>query len=145
MQIPLSTSQQSKRPPLELLSIKLYSTGIKKVFTDHFYKSMNRNFGVEITIRNNTSKMQEMKIGGCIYDSNKNKAANWIGNKKINPHSTIPYDFYVTENTFSKLNAGKYVVIFWINDKKVKESNFTITYKRHNSQGNEKSLGSLSS
>lgn len=129
MQIPLSTSQQPKRPPLELLSIKLYSTGIKKVFTDHFYKSMNRNFGVEITIRNNTSKMQEMKIGGCIYDSNKNKAANWIGNKKINPHSTIPYDFYVTENTFSKLNAGKYVVIFWINDKKVKESNFTITYK----------------
>lgn len=85
MQIPLSTSQQPKRPPLELLSIKLYSTGIKKVFTDHFYKSMNRNFGVEITIRNNTSKMQEMKIGGCIggciYDSNKNKAANWIGNK----------------------------------------------------------------
>lgn len=129
MQIPLSTSQQPKRPPLELLSIKLYSTGIKKVFTDHFYKSMNRNFGVEITIRNNTSKMQEMKIGGCIYDSNKNKAANWIGNKKINPHSTVPYDFYVTEDRFSKLSAGKYVVIFWINDKKVKESDFTITYK----------------
>lgn len=129
MQIPLNTSQTPKRPPLELLSIKLYSTGIKKVFTDHFYKSMNHNFGVEITIRNNTSKLQEMKIGGCIYDSNKNKAVNWIGNKKINSHSTTSYDFYVTEDRFSKLCAGKYTIIFWINDKKVKESKFTITYK----------------
>lgn len=34
-----------------MLSIKLYSTGIKKVFTDYIYKSMNRNFGVEITIK----------------------------------------------------------------------------------------------
>lgn len=129
MQIPLSTPQQPKRPPLELLDIKLYSTGIKKVFTDHFYKSMNRNFGIEITIRNNTSKLQEMKIGGCIYDGNKNKAVNWIGNKKINPHSTTSYDFYVSEDRFSKLSAGKYTVIFWINDKKVKESTFIITYK----------------
>ena len=129
MQIPLSTPQQPKRPPLELLSIKLYSTGIKNVFTDHFYKSMNKNFGVEITIRNNTSKLQEMKIGGCIYDSNKNKAANWIANKKINSHSTTKYDFIVTEDRFSKLSTGKYTIIFWINDKKVKESKFTITYK----------------
>lgn len=129
MQIPLSIPQQPKRPPLELLSIKLYSIGIKKVFTDHFYKSMNRNFGVEIKIQNNTSKLQEMKIGGCIYDSNKNKAVNWIRNKKINPHSTAEYDFYVTEDSFSKLNAGKYTIIFWINDKKVKESKFIITYK----------------
>lgn len=128
MQIPL-TPQQPKYSPLELISIKLYSTGIKKVFTDHFYKSMNHNFGVEITIRNNTSKIQKMKIGGCIYDNNKNKVINWIGNKKINPYSTTEYNFYVTEDSFSKLKTGKYTVIFWINDKRVKESKFTITYK----------------
>lgn len=129
MQNSLSIPQQPKHPPLELLSIKLYSTGIKKVFTNHFYKSMNRNFGVEIIIKNNTSKLQEMKIGGCVYDNNKNKVVNWIGNKKITPHTTTPYDFYVTEDRFSKLNIGKYTIIFWINDKKVKECSFIITQK----------------
>ncbi len=128
MKIPLSTPH-SPKPPLELLSIKLYSTGIKRVFTNHFYKSMNHNFGVQITIRNNTSKLQNMKIGGCIYDSNKKKAVNWIGNKSINSYSSTSYDFYVKEQTFSKMNAGKYTIIFWINDKKVKEESFTITYK----------------
>lgn len=129
MKIPLCTSQPQKRPPLELLSIKLYSTGLKKIFTKHFYKSMNHNFGVELTIRNNTSKLQDMKIGGCIYDINRKKTVNWIGNKKINPHSSATYDFYVREQAFSKMNAGKYTIIFWINDKKVKEDSFTITYK----------------
>lgn len=129
MKIPLNTPQQPKRPPLELLSIKLYSTGLKKVFTNHFYKSMNHNFGVEITIRNNTSKLQDMKIGGCIYDVNKKKIVNWIDNKKINPHSLSSYNFYVKEQTFLKMGDGKYKIIFWINDKKVKEDSFAITYK----------------
>lgn len=57
MQIPLNQSQPS-RPPLELVSIKLYSTGLKKVFTNHFYKSMNHNFGVEILVKNNTNQIQ---------------------------------------------------------------------------------------
>ena len=128
MKIPTS-SLQPKRPPLELLHIKLYSTGLKKVFTDHFYKSMNHNFGVQITIRNNTSKLQYMKIGGCIYDIHGKKIVNWIGNKKINPHCKASYDFYVKEQQFLKMNAGKYTIIFWINDKKVKEDTFIITYK----------------
>lgn len=128
MQIPVSPSQQ-RRPPLELVSVKLYSTGLKKVFTNHFYKSMNHNFGVELLIRNNTSKLQNMKIGGCIYDKERRKITNWIGNKKINPHSSTSYDFYVKEQTFSKMNAGTYTLIFWINDKKIKEDTFTITYK----------------
>lgn len=118
-----------QKPSLEMKSIKLYSTGLKKVFTNHFYKSMNHNFGIEITIKNNTNKIQEMKIGGCVYDSNRKAAANWISNKKINPHSCTLYDYYVKEQTFNKMKAGKYIVIFWINDKKVKEATFTITYK----------------
>ena len=108
-----------KKAPLEMKSIKLYSTGLKKVFTNHFYKSMNHNFGIEITIRNNTNRMQEMKIGGCVYDSN----------KKINPNSNACYDYYVKEHTFNTMKPGKYIVIFWINDKKVKEASFNITYK----------------
>jgi len=129
MQIPLSTPQQPKRPPLELLSIKLYSTGLKKVFTNHFYKSMNHNFGVEITIRNNTSQLQNMKIGGCIYDDKGTTIIRWNANKKINPHSSIPYDFYVKEESFSRMKEGKYKIQFWINDKKVQKEYFAVTYK----------------
>ena len=129
MKIPLSPSSQPKKPPLELRSIRLYSTGLKKVFTDHFYKSMNHNFGIEITIRNNTSKLQKMKIGGCVYDSKKKIIAKWLNNKNISPHCSASYDYYVREETFNKMDAGKYTVIFWINDKKVKEGVFTITYK----------------
>ncbi len=69
MQIPLSTPSKPERPPLELCKIKLYSTGLRgKVFTDHFYKLMNHNFGVEIVVQNNTSTTQIIKVGGCVYD-----------------------------------------------------------------------------
>ena len=56
MQIPLNVPSQPKRPPLELCKISLYSTGARgKVFTNHFYKALNHNFGVEMVIRNNKS------------------------------------------------------------------------------------------
>lgn len=129
MQIPLSPSSQPKRPPLELCSIKLYSTGLKKVFTNHFYKSMNHNFGVEITIRNNTSKTQNMRIGGCVYDEKGTTVIRWRSNKQINPHCSVPYDFYVKEADFSQMKPGKYKIQFWINDKKVQKEYFTVTYK----------------
>lgn len=128
MQIPLNPSQ-SKRPPLELCSIKLYSTGLKKVFTNHFYKSMNHNFGVEITIRNNTSQLQNVKIGGCVYDNNGTTVIRWNGNKRVNPNSSVSYDFYVKEQSFSQMKEGKYKIQFWINDKKVQKEYFKITYK----------------
>lgn len=128
MQIPLNPSQ-SKRPPLELCSIKLYSTGLKKVFTNHFYKSMNHNFGVEITIRNNTSQLQNVKIGGCVYNDNGKTVIRWNGNKRVNPNSSVSYDFYVKEQSFSQMKEGKYKIQFWINDKKVQKEYFIITYK----------------
>lgn len=129
MKIPLDSSTQSKRPPLELCSIKLYSTGLKKVFTNHFYKSMNHNFGIEITIRNNTAQAQSMRIGGCIYDEKGDTIIRWSGIKKIKALSFLAYDFYVREKTFSKMKEGKYKVQFWINDKKVQKEYFFITYK----------------
>lgn len=129
MQIPLNQSQP-KRPPLELVSIKLYSTGLKKIFTNHFYKSMNHNFGVEMKIRNNTTKLQIVKIGGCINDENGKLIIKWNPtNKKISPNNSITQDFYVKENSFNGMKEGKYIVQFWINDKKVQNEHFTVTYK----------------
>ncbi len=118
-----------KNAPLEMKSIKLYSTGLKKVFTNHFYKSMNHNFGIEIVITNNTSSIQKLKIGGCVNNSKGKKVVNWISTKSIKPYSSESYDFYVREKEFNKMDSGKYTVIFWINDKRVKETTFTITYK----------------
>lgn len=129
MKIPTKPSSTNKKPPLELTSIKMYSTGLKKVFTNHFYKTMNHNFGIEISIKNNSSSIQNMKIGGCVNDSNNKMVCKWISNKTINPHSSKPYYYYVEERTFNNMKPGKYTIIFWINDKKVKEQTFNITYK----------------
>jgi len=130
MQIPLSKPQQPNRPPLELLNIKLYSTGLKKVFTNHFYKSMNHNFGVEILVRNNTNQIQTIHVGGCIYNSNGKTIVKWRNvNIEIPSHGSKKYDFFVKEDGFSKMKEGKYKVQFWINDKKVQKEYFTITYK----------------
>lgn len=129
MQIPLKPLNQPKRPPLELCGVQLYSTGIKKVLTNHFYKSMNHNFGVEISVRNNTSKMQNLRIGGCVYDEKGNTVTSWNGTKEIKALSSASYDFYVREETFSKMKEGKYKIQFWINDKKVQKEYFTITFK----------------
>lgn len=130
MQIPLNQSSQPKRPPLELCSIKLYSTGLKKVFTNHFYKSMNHNFGIEILVRNNTNTEQSIRVGGCIYDNSGKTIVKWSNaNIKIPKQTSKTWDFYVKEDGFSKMKEGKYKVQFWINDKKVQKEYFTITYK----------------
>lgn len=130
MQIPLNTSSQPKRPPLELCSIKLYSTGLKKVFTNHFYKSMNHNFGIEILVRNNTNTEQSIRVSGCIYDNSGKTIEKWSNaNIKIPKQRSITWDFYVKEDRFSKMKEGKYKVQFWINNKKVQKEYFTITYK----------------
>ncbi len=130
MQIPLTPSTPPRKPPLELCKIRLYSTGARgKVFTDHFYKALNHNFGVEILMRNNTAKMQLIKVGGCIYDDKGNTVVRWNGTKSIGGHSSNTYDFYVREDSFSKMKEGKYKVQFWLNDKKVQKEYFTVTYK----------------
>lgn len=130
MQIPLNVPLQPKRPPLELCKISLYSTGARgKVFTNHFYKALNHNFGVEMVIRNNTSVVQSVKIGGCIYDVQGNTITKWGTTKQINAHSSFTQDFYVREKSFSQLKEGKYKIQFWINNKKVQKDFFTVTYK----------------
>ena len=129
MQIPIKKSYSTK-PPLELCHIKLYSTGLKgKVYTNNFYKSMIHNFGIEMQIRNNTSQIQNVNIGGCIYDNMDNTIVRWNTRKQIPARSTLSNDFYVSENTFSQMKIGRYKVQFWVNDKKVQKEFFTITFK----------------
>ena len=130
MQIHLNVPPQPKRPPLELCKISLYSTGARgKVFTNHFYKALNHNFGVEMVIRNNTSTSQTVKIGGCVYDFQGNTVVKWGTTKQLGAHSSSTQDFYVREETFSELKEGKYKIQFWINNKKVQKDFFTITFK----------------
>ena len=128
MNIPEMPSVQ-KKIALELCSIKLYSTGLKKVFTNHFYKSMNHNFGVEIVIRNNTPKTQNIIIGGCVYDSEGQTVIRWNTRKVMSANSRMRSDFYVNEDRFSTMKEGKYKIQFWINNQKVQKEFFTVTYK----------------
>jgi len=130
MRIPLKAKPYN-RPPLELVSIQLYSTGLKgKVYTKKFYKSMNHNFGVEMKIKNNTQQRQNVKIGGCIYDSNGNVFVRWkTKTKQIFANNTLSSDYYVIESSFSQMHAGTYKVQFWINDQKVQRDFFTVSYK----------------
>ena len=130
MEIPLKQSYTAKKPPLEVIKIRLYSTGAKgKVYTNHIYKSLNHNFGVEIVIRNNTSKFQFVKVKGFLYDSTGNPVIDWHKNRSIPPHSTHKSDYYVKVENFSNLKLGKYKVQFWLNNVKVKKDYLIITYK----------------
>ena len=66
-----SNSKSISNSSIKLKSIRLYSTGSKgKVFTNKFYKSINHNFGIEVVLKNNTSKTQTVNLGHCIYDKN---------------------------------------------------------------------------
>ena len=130
MQIPIVAPQ---RPPLELCEIKLYSTGLKgKVFTNHFYKSLNHNFGITMVVKNNTAQLQAVRVGGCVYEAdsnNGNTIVRWNKNLSIPAYHSLTHDFYVYETSFSSMKTGRYKVQFWINGKKVQKEFFTITYK----------------
>lgn len=118
-----------KRASLELSYIQLYSIGFKKVYTNHFYTSMNKNFGIEMRIRNNTNTMKIVKVGGCVRDDKGNPVHNFNPrNIEINPRTSREYSLFVKEHEFKVMN-GNYVFQVWLNDKPVKQENFTVTYK----------------
>lgn len=117
------------RKNIELTNIRLYSTGKKgKVYTTRFYKTMNHNFGIEITLKNNTSSLQNVKVGWCIYKDGK-EILKGTFNKKVNANSSLTNDFYVKEQAFSNLKVGKYKSQFWVNDQRVQKVYFTISNK----------------
>ena len=88
---------------IEVKKILLYSTGINgKVYTKKFHKKMNHNFGIEITLKNNTNIQQNVKVGWCIY-KNGVEILKGTFNKKVNANSTASNDFYVKQESFKKL------------------------------------------
>ncbi len=113
-----------------LQSIRLYSTSSKgKVYTTKFYKSINHNFGIEVVLKNTSSKAQIVHLGHCIYDDKGNVVFKGNFTPKINSQSTLTQDIFVDPNAFAKMKSGKYKSQFWINDKKAQKVFFTVTYK----------------
>lgn len=119
--------QQGKN--IELTNIRLYSTGRKgKVYTTKFYKAMNHNFGIEITLQNNTSTLQNVKVGWCIYKDG-NEIMKGAFNERVNAYNSLTTDFYVKEQAFNNLKVGKYKSQFWVNDQRVQKVYFTVSNK----------------
>lgn len=115
---------------VELRSIRLYSTGAKgKVYTNKFYKSINHNFGIEVVLENQTSQLQQVQLGHCIYDSNGKTILKGNFRPKIKPHCVFTQDIYVDANTFAKMKNGTYKSQFWLNNTKVQKVYFTVTNK----------------
>lgn len=114
-----------------LEKITLYCTSAKgKVYTTTFRKSMNHNFGIEVVIKNNTSQMQTVKLGHCIYDeSGNNTMFKGTFYPKIKPYSTLTENIFVDAKAFAKMKKGKYKSQFWLNDKKVQKIFFTVEDK----------------
>lgn len=116
---------------VSLKTIKLYCTGAKgKVYTTTFYKNLNKDFGIEVVIKNNTPKIQPVKLGHCIYDkSGKNTISAKTFSLKVNPHSTFKKDILVDVKTFKTMKPGKYKSQLWLNDKRIQRVFFTVLDK----------------
>lgn len=126
-----SNKTSASNGAFSLEKIRLYCTGAKgKVYTTVFRKSLNHNFGIEVIIKNNTSQIQTVKLGHCIYDeSGNNTMFKGTFYPKIKPHSTLTENIFVDAKAFSRMKKGKYKSQFWLNDKKVQKVFFTIEDK----------------
>lgn len=128
-QLKQNMSNDKTNSPIELKKIMLYSTGKKgKVYTQKFYKQINYNFGIEIIIKNNTNAQQNVKVGWCIYKDG-TEIIKGSFNKTINANTTVSNDFYIKQESFSKLKPGKYKSQFWVNDERVQKIYFYILNK----------------
>lgn len=115
------------KPAIELKSIKLYSTGGHKKYTDTIYKFKNHNFGFKILIKNNTTYFKSVHIDGCIYNHEGITITYWKNKVfKIPPNSLSKYYLYVYHNQFIHFKEGKYKAQFWINNEKTKKEYFTV-------------------
>lgn len=126
-----STSKSSgKHNELNLIGIQLYSTGPKgKVYTSVFYKLLNHNFGVELSLKNNTQKSQTIKARWCLYNESGQTIFDKHYSKTVNAGSKLTSDFYIDDKLFSKLKPGKYKSQFWMNGKRIQKASFTIVNK----------------
>ena len=125
-QVPATTTNYSA---VKLSKIQLYSTGRKgKVFTTTFYKMINHNFGIEITLLNNSPVPQKVKVGWCIY-KDEEKVVKGTYFKQVKAYSSLTWDIYVKKGTFDKMKCGNYKSLFWVNDQNVQRVYFKILNK----------------
>ncbi|MCI7243072.1 MAG: hypothetical protein MR549_04260 [Lachnobacterium sp.] len=119
-------STNSSNPKVELTKLLLYGTGKKgKVYTKKFHKQMNHNFGIQLTLKNNSNVQQNVKVGWCIYKEGV-EIIKGTFYEKINAHEVLDKDFYVKDFAFNKLKPGEYKSQFWLNDERVQKVYFTI-------------------
>lgn len=121
-----SSPVSTKTNCVQLRKIQLYSTGKKgKVFTTEFHKMMNHNFGIELTLENTSSSVQNVKVGWCICKGD-DKVINGTFNKRIHARQTLTCDFFVKQDAFARLQPGEYKSLFWVNDVRVQRKYFKI-------------------
>lgn len=121
--------KQGRKVPLSI-RVSLYATSSNgRISTNHFYRSRNHNFGIEVQIQNSTSYEYSFNIAGCVYDSNGIEIFRWKRITKEVPPSDSPVesDFWVDRNNFLAMRDGKYKVQLWINDIKAVKVFFTVS------------------
>lgn len=113
--------RQPTPKPMEFLSAKPFFNGPRgKNFTNTFRYAYLESFGMELTVKNNTQRPQEILIDGILYDSADKKVCEWHLTRKVDASSTKPYHCYVTKEVFATLsNKGQYKFVFWLNKVKV--------------------------
>lgn len=121
--------EQSNKKPLSI-TINLYATSSEgKIYTNHFYRAKDHDFGVEIRIKNNTACVYSFNIAGCVYDSSGAEIYRWIRTtKKVLP-SNLPVksNFWVDRDKFLAMRDGEYKMQLWINDVKVVKMFFMVS------------------
>ncbi|WP_300791828.1 hypothetical protein [uncultured Acetatifactor sp.] len=120
---------ESKKGSLSI-SINLYAISSNgKIYTNHFHRAKNHDFGVEIRIQNSTSCVYSFNIAGCVYDSNGVEIYRWRRTtKRVLPsNSPVENDLWVDRDKFLAMRDGKYKIQLWINDIKVEKVFFTVS------------------
>jgi len=121
--------EKDREVPLNI-SVNLYAFDSNgKIFTDHFFRSRNHNFGIEVRILNSTSRVYSFNIAGCLYDSNGVEIFRWkrITKEVIPSNSPTKSYFNVDRNKFLAMRNGEYKVQFWINGIRVVKMFFTVS------------------
>lgn len=111
---------------IEVNKILLYSKGAKgKVYTRKIYKQINSNFGIEIHLKNNTNKQQNIKVGWCIYKKGKEILKRTF-NVSVSANTTLSKSFHVGQENLKSLPIGKYKSQCWVNNRRVQKVYFYI-------------------
>lgn len=119
-----------KSPPIKLEKLELYSAGVNgKVSTNTFYKDITRNFGVKVTLANNTYTLQQVRFNWRIYNNVDNIVVQKTFQKTISKQSQLMADFHVSRDEFSKFAIGKYKSQLWINGVRIQNTYFQVLRK----------------